>query len=229
MLLLPLYASLLTAPTPAPSAPPLVEVAWAATMPSFARLDSTDHAERRTYLRLNGGLVTTESSSGPDEDIDFDEGYLLAVSIGQRFGASDTGLGIGVELEGLWTDQDADDQGPLQAVSDVTVGAVLVNGMLDFRLADQISLYGGAGVGVAWVDVGTRSDSINDFSADDGPSLAWQAKAGVAWHVSDNTAVSLGYRFLNIDDSEIDDGIGSSSFDLETQQHVLEVGLIFGI
>jgi hypothetical protein len=39
----------------------------------------------------------------------------------------------------------------------------------------------------------------------------------------------VGYRFLNIDDAEIDDGLGDSSFDLETEQHVLEVGLIIGI
>jgi opacity protein-like surface antigen len=51
----------------------------------------------------------------------------------------------------------------------------------------------------------------------------------VAWHLSENTTFSVGYRFLNIDDAEIDDDLGDASFDLETQQHVLEVGLTFGI
>lgn len=180
------------------------------------------------YLRLTGGLVTTESSSGPDEDIDFDEGYLLSVGIGQRIGASENGLGFSLELEGLWTDQDADDDGPIQAITDVTVAGALLNGIVDFRLADRLSLYGGAGIGVAWLDVGTKSDSINDFDDEDGPFLAWQAKAGLAWRFAPSTALHVGYRFLNIDDAEIDDGIGSSSFDLETQQHVIEAGLIFG-
>jgi len=227
MILLPFTAALLATPaatTTEVAAP--AEVVWTATAPTFVQSEAR---ERRNYLRLGGGLVTTEDSSGPDEDIEFDEGYLLSVAIGQRFGASDTGLGLALELEGIWTDQDADDTGPLQAVSDVTVGAVMINGVLDLRLADQISLYGGAGVGAAWVDVGTKSDSLHDFDADDGPRLAWQAKAGLAWQLGGNTSVFAGYRFLNIDDSDIDDGIGTSSFDLETQQHVLEVGLLFGI
>ncbi len=181
------------------------------------------------YLRVFGGLVTMESSSGPDEDIDFDEGYLLSLGLGHRIGARETGLGFALELEGLWTDQDAEDEGPIQAVRDVTVGGLMLNGIADYRAWDRVSLYGGAGIGAAWLDVGTTSDAVNDFDDEDGPFLAWQAKAGVAWHLSSNLALSLGYRFLNTDDAEIDDGIGNASFDLETQQHVVEVGLILGL
>jgi hypothetical protein len=43
--------------------------------------------------------------------------------------------------------------------------------------------------------------------------------------MSDALSWNLGYRFLNVDDVEIDDGVGSSSFDLETEQHVLELGI----
>lgn len=188
-----------------------------------------NRVERRMYLRVTGGLVTSEDSDGPGEDIEFDEGYLLSLGIGHRFGASDTGLGFAMELEGVYTDQDASSAGALQAVSDVTVAGAMVNGVLDFRMADQFALYGAGGIGAAWLDVGTTSDGLNDFSDEDGPFLAWQLKAGVAWNFSDSTALQVGYRFLNIDDAEIDDGIGAADFDLQTQQHALEVGLVFGI
>lgn len=185
--------------------------------------------EKRTYLRATVGLTSTADSDGPDEDIEFDEGYLLSLGVGHRFGARETGLGFALELDGVWTDQDADDTGALQAVRDVTVAGALIDGVVDYRIGDQITLYGAGGIGAAWLDVGTVSDGFNDFDDEDGPFLAWQLKAGLAWNFGESTALHVGYRFLNVDDAEIDDGLGGSSFDLETRQHVLELGLLFGI
>lgn len=219
LLLIPLLA---TSSAPAPTPDPIAM--WSA--PYYAAESTT---ERNTYLRLSGGLVTTEDSAGPDEDIEFNEGYLLGVAIGRRMGASENGLGFGLELEGLWTDQDADDQGAIQAITDVSVLGAMLNGTLDFKIADAFSIYGGGGVGAAWMNIGTDADSLNDFNDEDGPFFAWQLRGGVMWHLSDMTAFNVGYRFLNIDDAQIDDDIGAADFDLETQQHVLEVGLTFGI
>jgi opacity protein-like surface antigen len=227
--MIPLFLLPLTVPPAETATNPDPLALWRPSSYASESAVEQSYTERRTYLRLSGGLVTTEDSSGPDEDLEFDEGFLLGVALGRRMGASDTGFGFGLELEGLVTDQDTDDDGPIQAVSDLTVAAAMLNATLDYRIADAISLYGGAGIGPAWLDVGTESDSINDFDDEDGPFLAWQARAGVAWHLSENTTFSVGYRFLNIDDAEIDDDLGDASFDLETQQHVLEVGLTFGI
>lgn len=238
MSIIPLIAASVFSPTPA--AETTTQPTWHATAPLFspdaslaaiAATQNEDHSsgtKRGFYLRATGGLVTTENSDGPDEEIDFDEGYLLSLGLGHRFGAAESGLGFAVELDGVWTDQDADSDGALQAVRDVSAIGALVNGVVDFRFARVLSIYGAAGIGAAWLDIGTESDALNDFDDEDGPFLAWQAKAGLAWHFSDNVAFHVGYRFLNIDDAEIDDGIGDSSFDLETQQHVLEAGLLFG-
>lgn len=182
-----------------------------------------------TYIRFSGGLVTTESSDGPSEDIDFDEGYLLAFAIGQRMSSSDSPLNFDLELEGVWTDQDADDDGAIQALSELQVLGAFINGTLYFNLGDRLSLYGGAGIGAAWLDVGTETTGLNDFDDEDGPFLAWQARAGIQWAFSSGTALNLGYRFLNVDDAEIDDDLGGASFDLQTQQHVAEIGLRFGL
>lgn len=181
-----------------------------------------------TYLRLNGGFMTVADSDGPSEDVEFDEGYLLAVGLGQRLTEGERTLNFDLELEGVWTDTDVDDSGAIQAIEDVSTIGVLLNGMLDVRLADRFSLYGGAGIGLAWMDVGTESDAVNDFEDEDGPFLAWQAKAGVMWRTSPEFAILLGYRFLNVDDNEIDDDLGGAEFDLETEQHILEAGLRFG-
>ena len=96
----------------------------------------------------------------------------------------------------------------------------LLNAVGDFGLTDNVALYGGAGIGVAWVDVTEETT----FEEEDGPFLAWQAKAGLRWYASRSVSWSLGYRFLNIDDAEIEDDLGASDFDLETQRSFGDVG-----
>lgn len=207
----------------------VVEPAPAAlTVPPVAPMWVEDWNGGDTFFRINGGFMTVADSDGPSEDVKFDEGYLLALAIGQRLTKGERALNFDLELEGVWTDTDVDDSGTIQAISDVSTIGVLVNGMLDFRLADRMSLYGGAGIGVAWMDVGTESDALNDFDDEDGPFLAWQAKAGVMWRTSPEFALTFGYRFMNVDDNEIDDSLGGADFDLQTEQHVLELGLRFG-
>lgn len=229
MSILPLIAaSLLGAPNQPDPAP-----AWLAPEPLLTFVEQhddmrrSDGASSRTYLRATGGLITTSSSSGPGEEIDFDEGYLLSLGLGWRLGQNDSGLGFSIEIDGIWTDTDAD-QGNNPAVRDVSVLGVLLDGILDFPLGDQLSIYAGGGIGAAWLDVGTESDGLSDFNDEDGPFLAWQAKGGLAWHLSTRTSLQVGYRFLNVDDAQLDDSLSSASFDLETQQHALELGLIFG-
>ena len=183
----------------------------------------------RTYLRFSGGLVTTETSDGPEEEIDFDEGFFVGAALGRRLGDADERLGVTAEIEGFWSDQDTDEDGTLEAVRDVTVLGALLNGIVDYRLSDVWTVYGGAGIGAAMLDVGTESDALNDFDDEDGPFLTWQLRAGVQWQLSERVALNAGYRFLNIDDAEIDDDIGDADFDLETQQHVIDVGLSLGL
>jgi opacity protein-like surface antigen len=168
------------------------------------------------YLRLTGGFVTTKDSSDNGEDIEFDEGWLASVGIGDRVAS----------LTRDWTDQDTDQDGVLGPnVTDVNVGAVLLNGLLDFPLIrDTLSIYGGAGIGVSWLQI-----DGSGFDEDDGPFLSWQAKAGLAWRFTPSTAVHIGYRLLNVDNAELDDNASAASFDIETRQHSLEAGLLFGI
>ncbi len=177
------------------------------------------------YLRINAGGVTTTSSDGPSENVDFKEGWLGAVAIGRRLTDGAGPFDFSLELEGVFTKQDTDND---THVDDVATIAPYLNGVFDFRLSDSFGLYAGAGVGAAWINVGTNTDSLNDFNSDNGAFFTWQAKAGVKWHFSPYTALTAGYRFRNIDAAKISNDIDNSSFNLQTEQHVLEVGLEFG-
>jgi len=223
--LVPLALCAATPEQPAVGTDRFVSLSEAIEAPAWREAESSGGG---LYVRASAGLVTTVDSDGPSEDIEFDEGFLLGAAIGTRLNSTADAVGFDLELEGLWTQQDAGDQGPIQAVEDVTIGALMVNAMLDWRVMEKLSIYGGAGVGAAWMDVGTNSDSINDFNDDTGPLFAWQARAGLAFHFSPSFAMNLGYRFINVGDEQIDDDIGNASFELETQQHVLEIGATFG-
>lgn len=206
----------------AASAPTALDPAPSALPPQSSSIDEG------LFLELGGGLVTTTDSDGPGEEIDFDEGFGLFVGIGKRMAGDQNQVGFDLMLEGFWTDQDAQDSGLLQAVNDVTAAGALVSGILDLSLTERLSIFGGAGIGVSWLDIGTQSDALNDFDSDEGALLTWQGRLGTRLRFSDATSGYLGYRFLNIDEAEIDDDVGAASFDLETQQHIIEVGVRFG-
>jgi opacity protein-like surface antigen len=205
----------------APSIPP-------AAAPAAALAPYYDNNASGMYFRLGAGLITSTDSDGPGEEINFDEGYMLSAAIGHRFAGKPDNLAFDLELEGVWSDQDTDEDGPIQSVSDVTVLGLLVNGLADYRIAQSFSLYGGAGIGASMMDIGTESDALNDFNDEDGPFLTWQAKAGVKFLMAGGGAFNFGYRFFNVDDVEIDDDIGGADFELQTEQHGLELGYTFG-
>lgn len=222
-LLVPLVASM-----PMPEGSAVVPPSFVSLSDSAPALASAvpDRSRGAWYARVSGGLVTTKDTNGPgNEKVKFDEGFLLGAALGQRVTSGQGPINVDVDVEGLWTQQDASTTGALQAVNDITVLAALLNATLNVAVAERASLYLGGGVGAAWMSVGTGSG----FKDDDGPFLAWQARTGLEWRFAQSMALNLGYRFLNIDKNNIDNGIGNSSFDLETQQHVLEIGLRFGL
>lgn len=179
-------------------------------------------------FELGAGFTSTASEDGPDEEIDFDEGAGFMLGLLHRSGSDDGdkwAFDFGVET--VWTDQDADNE-EASPIRDITVLAVLLSGVVDFSLSEAWSIYGGVGVGGAWTDVGTADDELSNFEEEDGPFLAWQAKAGVRWYTSEDISWNLGYRFLNVDDSEIDDNSAEDlDFELGQQQHIAEIGVRF--
>jgi len=180
------------------------------------------------HLQIDGGFTTTENSAGPDEDIEFDEGLKLGLGLMNRTGTENGDRwAFDWGVNALFTDQDANkDNTP--PVRDTTVMGLYLQGIVDYAVSDVLSIYGGLGIGPAWLDVGTASDQPSDFSEEDGPFLSWNAQAGLRWWSSPNVAWNLGYRFVNVDNVNLDDGgVDDADFDLETTQHIAEVGVMF--
>lgn len=224
------------APTPSnqPDAIPLISAGLPSDTPSTAYQPTAyaDPAQAYVYspapvgswyVRAAAEFVTGRTENGPDstEDVDFDDGVGASVGVGQRVGAWNTGLGFSVELDVFYANQDADKANAAVSGQDVLAG--MIDGILDFRIYDRFSIYGGAGLGLAWQDVDTQSG----FQDEDGPFFAWTAKAGGAWHFNSVTSLYLGYRFVHLDDNEIDSS--TETFNLETNMHCIEAGLMFGI
>lgn len=180
------------------------------------------------YWSLGASLVTTSSSDGPSEEIDFDEGWGLQAALGRRFyGDNDGGLLFDAEIEALYTDQEPDSEGgPL---NDLNTAAIILNGLAAVPLGERAEVFFGGGLGLGWLDVGTRRDGLDTFDDEDGPFFAWQLRAGIRFDVGTATQLEVGYRFLNIDDAEVDSGLGNSDFDLQTEQHSLGLSVRFGV
>jgi opacity protein-like surface antigen len=74
---------------------------------------------------------------------------------------------------------------------------VTLNYKLDYNFTDRFSLYGGVGVGAAFVD-----SEVGPFS-DDSVELAAQAFLGLGYDVTPNFQIYTGARYIWVDDSEI--------------------------
>jgi opacity protein-like surface antigen len=221
-----LSASTLTADDPsaagaaAISATPATASTW---LPS-----SIDDDSSPWYWSLGGSFVTTRSSDGPSEEIDFDEGWGAQVAFGHRhYGSEKRSLMFDLEVEGLYTDQEPDrDDGPFE---DLNTAAIMLNALGALPVGERAEVFFGGGLGLGWLDIGSSSDGLNSFDDEDGPFFAWQLRAGLRFDVAATTQLEVGYRFMNIDDAQIDDGIGDSDFDLETEQHSLGLSVRFGV
>lgn len=212
-----------------PVLPELREPLFIASAAPLAFADDPDERRSAWYVAIGGGLTSTEDSQGLSDDLSFDEGWAAHAAVGHRFGPIDAGrLGWALELEALYSDQDVDAEGATTASSDVSLLGGYVNALLEFPISDFVGIYAGGGLGAASINVGDFSDDLSDFSEDDGPYFSWQAKAGVRLWSQSGVSLSLGYRFVNVDDAELDDG-GGAEFDLETTQHMLELGLRFAL
>ena len=196
--------------------------------PSALHAPSAGH-DSRHYINIGAGLTTVSDSDGPGKEIDFDEGYAVPIALGWHLTRPQDGSPHwDLELEGIYTDYDAEESGVLDPVRDVTTAALLLNGGIEAPISENWSFYGAAGIGLGWLDLGTNDDQAFDFEDEDGPFLAWQAKAGVRVHASHHVSWNVGYRFFNLDNVEIDENAPEDlRFELETEQHVLEFGVRF--
>jgi opacity protein-like surface antigen len=144
-------------------------------------------------MPVDATINGTNLGSSLDEDI----GYKLAVGydFGQMF-----------RIEGEWLYQKNDAEninasgiGKQNITnSNIAYTAILVNGIVDFMVADSCGIYGVAGIG--WGDVDA---SLYSGGADDS-GLAWKVGVGTFYDITENWVVDLGYEYLTFDDVDLD-------------------------
>ncbi|MFT5699331.1 MAG: opacity protein-like surface antigen [Desulforhopalus sp.] len=154
-------------------------------------------------LYLKGGLAYTNpedatiNGSNLSTSLDSDVGVKLAVGydFGQMF-----------RIEGEWLYQKNDAEninvssiGKVNITnSDIAYNAFLVNGIVDFMVADNIGLYGVGGIG--WGDVDA---SLYSGGADDS-GFAWKIGFGAFYDITDNWVIDVGYEYLTFDNVDLD-------------------------
>ena len=154
----------------------------------------------------------------------YDTGYLVGGAIGYDMGPAMGPLGVRVEAELSYRDND------VKSHTNADTGATLVNpvgstsalaGMgnvlFDFNMGSAFTIYGGGGLGVANVEFDGHGTAGNLPIMDDGDTVfAWQAIAGIGYEISPGWMLDVQYRYFNASDVSLSNGVTSSTTDYES-------------
>ena len=75
-----------------------------------------------------------------------------------------------------------------------------MNGIIDYMVAEQVGIYGIAGLGLGQIET-----SLYSLGNDD-TGFAWKIGFGTFYDITENWAVDLGYEYLKFDDFDLNDG-----------------------
>jgi opacity protein-like surface antigen len=157
-------------------------------------------------LYLKGGLAYTmpvdATVNGSSLGFSLDKSLGFSLGLGYDFGQM-----FRIEGEWLYQKNDVDNINASGAGSaglknsNITYNAFLVNGILDYMVADQVGIYGVGGLGYGYVE-----SSFYDEGSDDGV-FVWKVGFGAFYDISENLAVDLGYEYLRFDNLDIGGGL----------------------
>lgn len=185
------------------------------------------------YLELGAGLATQDEIEATAGDVDLDEGYTLDALLGYQWReAWGTGFDFSLELEAFYTKIGFDD---LQLVPNSSSanylgnGGFVLGGVIDWPCSDEISFYGGAGVGLATsITLANKGDASSEVEPEDDSALLFQGKLGIRYAMAENLSWFLQYKYRQSEEITATDSFLDESFDFELQQHAVEVGMRWG-
>ncbi len=161
----------------------------------------------------------------------------FAVPSNEKMGSSiAAGLGGGIKSGWLRTDVTIDFATPMKyeattgaTSAKVSASTVLFNGYIDLGTWYRATPYIGAGAGTARVSINDyTSTALPPFSGDASHAqwnFAWAGMAGLAYAISPNTMIDLGYRYINFGDVTTGrDSFGSMTLK-QIAAHEVRVGL----
>lgn len=121
---------------------------------------------------------------------------------------------------------------------EVKAHSLMANAFYDFNFDSFITPYIGGGIGMAYLDTKYRTNMGRNGSSgsarlsDTSWNFAWNVGGGVAWHINENVALDIGYRYMDLGKSDAGsfniyhlDYSGSPKVDYTA--HEVSVGLRF--
>jgi opacity protein-like surface antigen len=98
----------------------------------------------------------------------------------------------------------------------------MANVFFDLTARGPITPYVGGGIGIASLSIDDVDvDGIHYYDSDDEAVFAYQLGAGVAFDMSRNLALDIGYRFFGTSEADF------ANSSLEYQSHTVMLGLRF--
>ncbi len=173
----------------------------AAASVAFVAAAGADAGERAWYIGIEGGAELDGHFSA-----DAGTGYAIIATVGHR-------LGPNFDLEGEIGYRSARD-GAFDY--DVDQISVMLNGIYNVPLTEQLSFSVGGGLGVDFIHA-----SFNFFVPieDDSVQLAAQFKTGLSFALSESTELVANYRYVKAFEGDF----------IELESSTLSVGLKFAL
>ena len=148
------------------------------------------------YFSLHGGPQWMNDVSTMGVDVSFDTGWGIFGALGYRFTE-----GFAIEAEAGYARANIDDISfgatSFPVSGDVSQIPLMANAILHIPVAESFGFYFSGGAGT--IRTTTSAESLAGLPIDldiSNWNFAMQAKAGVAFNVSHNLSLNLGYRFL---------------------------------
>lgn len=148
-----------------------------------------------------------------------------------------------IEAETLWGrdfDFETDSGSALNPYrTEVESASFLANFRLDIPIAapmtalfgrlpivEPMTVYAGGGIGMGWNELTTKGPA--NFGDDETWDLAYQYMAGIGYALSDSLHLSMGWRFFNLGELELEiDDVNQGTYDLEVGAHEVTTSLRF--
>lgn len=176
-------------------------------------------------------LTMTSEDFDTEWSLDFDNGLAAFSEIGYRFSPR-----WRAEFEAGYRHQDlagiTDDGSDVFDTVDgnLQVYSAMANVLFDFMPDSNWTPFLGLGAGWAQARMSIEGDGeTNDLSIhEEDNGFAYQALAGLAWHISDRTDLNLTYRYFVMDGGDFDGTFGGESGTFTTddyKDHAVTIGV----
>ncbi len=183
-------------------------------------------APRFIYSKQTGDMSKAHYNIGPAAigilgGEDDDNNFGLGIALGTDLSYS-TELPVRLEAEYTYRGQATFKNGPKWVAGyplyadqsfDVKAHTLMANAFYDINTETAFTPYVGAGLGMAYLrsDYKHRVNGVGFNKSSNDWNLAWNVGAGVAYQFSDNIALDVGYRYVDLGTAECGTSTGISA------------------